>query len=144
MSRSSHRPCAVRPRQRGTRHGPHAGSEGQLSLRNEVRRKVRHPEVQHLLLPGGRRGTAGLACSSPSPDPTVLLPLESYQHWLPHQQEPASTLGDAPNNFEKLQDRKPGCTRTTHCLHYSILPLQRLPGPLEPFRGSPSPQTLTC
>lgn len=144
MSRGSHRPSSVRPRQRRICYRPKIGSKGQLSFRNEARRKARHPEVQHLLLSRGRGGTAGLARSCPSPDPTVLLPLEGYRHWLLCQYQPASTRGEALNNCETVQDHKPGFSRSTQCLPCSITPLQRSPGLIEPFGGSPSPQTLNC
>lgn len=114
MSRSSHRPSTVRPTQRRICYRPKIGSKGQLSLRNEARKKAGHPEVQHLLLPGGRGGTAVLA----------LLPLEGYQCWLPCQYQPASIWGEALNNFEKVQDHKPGFSRSTQCLHCSSPPLQ--------------------
>lgn len=62
-----------RPRRAGLCCRPEIGSKGRLSFRKEARRKARHPEVQHLLLPGGG-GPAGPAWGSPSPDPPARLP----------------------------------------------------------------------
>lgn len=63
---------AVRPRQKGTCCRPKIGSKGQLSFRNEARRKARHPEVQHLLLPGGREGHSWSSLQQPLSKTTYL------------------------------------------------------------------------
>lgn len=85
---------AVRPRQRAICCRPNTRGKGQLSFRNEARRKARQPEVQQLLLLGGGRGTAGPACSSHAPNTPAQLPLMGYQQWLPWLKKATRALGE--------------------------------------------------
>lgn len=116
---------AVRPRQRAICCRPNTRGKGQLSFRNEARRKARQPEVQQLLLLGGGRGTAGPACSSHAPNTPAQLPLMGYQQWL-MAEESHSCLGWAISNYKKFQNHRGSVSRGTHYLGHSVLPLQIL------------------
>lgn len=113
MSRSSHPGPTVRPQRRGIRCRPNTGSQGQRSFRVEAGRKVRLPEVQHLLLPGGGEGPAGPACSRPSlSTPVQRAAPQRDQQQFPFPLKATRSLSGAVSTFKRVQEHRPSFSRT--------------------------------